>query len=792
MAPIQCVCPACNKVLKMTEAQTLPTKVQCPHCATKFLLTAGAVQTPGPAPQPAKRGGPGRLMLVGLTAGVLALGAGIALGLYFFSGKDDDSKADKPADKKDRAVEMSPKGSPKKLNPSQPDPVEPTERSTTKERSTSRDGSTAKDSSRPKDGTRINDGSAPKDGSTPKDTPTAKDSARPKDGEPEYPSTDPKKPTAPLIPHKNPDGPTGIHSLRVASTGNVILVTDRLTGKEVWRQSAAAPVVFLSFAPDSKTVISRDQKGETCTWDAATGKLVKREDPKKDTGAPKPPPVAPVAEKALDEEALRADLLKVKEVDLYPEVDKLRQAAIDASLTRKDLAQDEQLRRNFALISPPSFMAGVNKVLLKKAKEEGLPLQPSGNVRMTLSAARTMDAMSKELRAKGFVSVPGAAPAPVVSGNQGSPELLIKASAHASALQDWCKENRIERYPGALNTFLQMLQVEDDPTRMVLVDELGKVKDPVATRILASRAIFDLSPEIRKSAVESLKKRSPGTYRKYLVSKLRYPWAPAADHVAETLIALDDKKAIPELTALLNKPDPRLPVYNSKLKTGVVKEVVRINHMRNCFLCHTVSMLQTDLVRGAVPRPGQLLPQMYYNTAVADFVQADVTYLRQDFSVAQPVENATPWPRMQRYDYMVRTRKATDAEMAELRDSPSASYPQKNAVLTALRGLSGRDLGTSTEAWQKYAAGLAPTKATAEKEAGPKDNPSKDKPPKDSGTAEASKEEMQAAAKLKLAKMLQNDGIVDKAKVFYQEIIQDFPKTKAADEARAILKKLNQ
>jgi hypothetical protein len=91
-------------------------------------------------------------------------------------------------------------------------------------------------------------------------------------------------------------------------------------------------------------------------------------------------------------------------------------------------------------------------------------------------------------------------------------------------------------------------------------------------------------------------------------------------------------------------------------------------------------------------------------------VQADVTFLRQDFSVSQPVENASPWPTMQRYDYMVRLRKATDAEMAQLQDSPAASYPQRNAVLAALRQLSGRDLGPTTEAWQKYAATLAPTK----------------------------------------------------------------------------------
>jgi hypothetical protein len=62
--------------------------------------------------------------------------------------------------------------------------------------------------------------------------------------------------------------------------------------------------------------------------------------------------------------------------------------------------------------------------------------------------------------------------------------------------------------------------------------------------------------------------------------------------------------------------------------------------------------------------------------------------------------------------------------------------------------------------------------------------------PANAGTGD-SKAELQAAAKLKLGKMLQDDGVVDKAKIFYQEIIKEYPKTKAADEAAAILKKLD-
>ena len=57
-----------------------------------------------------------------------------------------------------------------------------------------------------------------------------------------------------------------------STSGSAVAVTDRVTGKEIWRQDAAAPVVFLAFAPGGKAVVSRDENGQTCTWDALTGK----------------------------------------------------------------------------------------------------------------------------------------------------------------------------------------------------------------------------------------------------------------------------------------------------------------------------------------------------------------------------------------------------------------------------------------------------------------------------------------------------------------------------------------
>jgi hypothetical protein len=51
--------------------------------------------------------------------------------------------------------------------------------------------------------------------------------------------------------------------------------------------------------------------------------------------------------------------------------------------------------------------------------------------------------------------------------------------------------------------------------------------------------------------------------------------------------------------------------------------------------------------------------------------------------------------------------------------------------------------------------------------------------------------EKDAARKLKLAERLDDDGLHDKAKPRYQEIIDKYPNTKAAKEARARLEKLD-
>src|SRR5262249_23942782 len=85
-------------------------------------------------------------------------------------------------------------------------------------------------------------------------------------------------------------------------------------------------------------------------------------------------------------------------------------------------------------------------------------------------------------------------------------------------------------------------------------------------------------------------------------------------------------------------------------------------------------------------------------------VRADVTFLRQDFSVRQSaVLPGAAAAADLRFDYLVRTRPARPDELARQKDrsrDPTA-YPQREAVLFALRELTGQDAGPTTEAWQR-------------------------------------------------------------------------------------------
>ncbi len=278
---------------------------------------------------------------------------------------------------------------------------------------------------------------------------------------------------------------------------------------------------------------------------------------------------------------------------------------------------------------------------------------------------------------------------------------------------------------------MQVLPKEPARIRLGLVEHLSTFNDSQAdrdeaTRALARLAIYSPEEQIRRAANSALLKRETGPSTDQLVKGLRYPWASVAESTAEALVQQQRTDLVPQLVGMLDEADPRAPVLQETegRKVLVVREVVRINHMRNCLLCHPPAqnaklgqqtfrvgsipnVLAPEVATGPVPPPGHGLetdPEEggYGSRQNPDIlIRADVTYLRQDFSLMQKVADSAPWPEMQRFDFLVRTRVVSEQEAnfirAELGRQPS---PYRQAALQALRRLTGRDAGETAQAWR--------------------------------------------------------------------------------------------
>jgi hypothetical protein len=414
-------------------------------------------------------------------------------------------------------------------------------------------------------------------------------------------------------------------------------------------------------------------------------------------------PLAPVAKSVL----VPDDFVEVK----WPQVEevspKLRvgeQPANQAPLVavkRRDRSNDEDLRKQLlsvpeaALDVPgkvnrtshitsaangaPSRTHFTPHLLAYWPDLQGMPYRMGNDCQLGKEPAENMQAMSRKLRTILAESMT----------KNGAADNRLNAEFIADKLAEGNNRAEFER-AGAVACLMQMMQPENQPVRQVMVSRLVKINHSAASEALAKVAVFDLDPEVREKAVKDLAKRPRDEYRHVLLAALRYPWAPAADHAAEALVAVQDKQAVPALAKMVADPDPTAATYDAAHNSWNVQEVVRVNHLANCMMCHAPSRNTSDLVRGRVPSPGQPLPPMtqYYEDTNGIFVRADVTYLKQDFSVYQPVDNSGKWPVMQRYDYMVRTRKVeTAAEVASRQKKPDASYPQREAVIFALNEL---------------------------------------------------------------------------------------------------------
>ena len=261
-----------------------------------------------------------------------------------------------------------------------------------------------------------------------------------------------------------------------------------------------------------------------------------------------------------------------------------------------------------------------------------------------------------------------------------------------------------ESHPQYLKTTDQILQTQHPQDRLELINTLKSTNNSTAINLLAKRAKYDLSADVRLAATNALAEFSRDQYRAELLAGLAYPWHVVAQHSAEALVRLDDKEAIPELVEMLDLPHPTAPVEIEPDKF-VQPTLVAINHMRNCLLCHEPSLSRRDRTTGTVPNWDSPIPQQYYAHRHPDFVsvRADITYLKQDFSVVQPVVDHGAWPDKQRFDFVVQQKPLTPSKAIRTKKKfDRAKNRNREAIVFALKKLSNLSpKDNSSESWKE-------------------------------------------------------------------------------------------
>jgi hypothetical protein len=261
-----------------------------------------------------------------------------------------------------------------------------------------------------------------------------------------------------------------------------------------------------------------------------------------------------------------------------------------------------------------------------------------------------------------------------------------------------------------VSALTQMLAAEPVETRLGLVKYLTGVPHVESTKALARMAIYSAEVDVRDAALAALKVRREKDYTDILVTGLRYPWPAVARRSAEAITKLERTDLIPQLLTMLEATDPRLPVAREKATS--VREMVKLNHHRNCLMCHAPNGTGTpnpNALTAEVAVEGQPLPspsQGYRQDTAELLIRLDVTYLRQDFSATLTVPDAHPWPEEQRFDFFVRERTLTADEAAEYvaKLTPKEEgvlSPYHKAAVTALRDLTGKDAAPTAAAWRK-------------------------------------------------------------------------------------------
>lgn len=274
---------------------------------------------------------------------------------------------------------------------------------------------------------------------------------------------------------------------------------------------------------------------------------------------------------------------------------------------------------------------------------------------------------------------------------------VIRNRLESQAIPESARAQLLGMATGSLlqdtSAIVQIMQCGTDEARIRMVKMLSMQDDDEATSALVDRALFDLSPEIRKLALHMLKLTPVETVQEQLLDGLDYVWEPVAVNAANALVELDeDGVTLDELRKKLDVPGPHDP-YKGEDGNWRIRELVRVNHLRNCLLCHAPSFDKNTSFRASVPEPGKPIPRNVYYGPKSDSpsVRPDITYIVQDFSVMHELKNQKPWPDSQRFDYFVRERTVDESEADRLRDEAARREPVRHrAIRFAIQKLSAK------------------------------------------------------------------------------------------------------
>lgn len=304
--------------------------------------------------------------------------------------------------------------------------------------------------------------------------------------------------------------------------------------------------------------------------------------------------------------------------------------------------------------------------------------------------------------------------------NARSKQFWLDLSAKTFAV--WLKENApaVQQSPDAIDravvaALMQMITPRHEAYKTGMVRYLTTIKQPDATASLVKLAIYPPEANVRTAAIDALKSRPYSDYSNAVMAGFRYPLPVISKRAADVLVQTKNTSVLDDLVTVLTEPDPRAPRTRNVdgQHVSVVREMVRINHHHNCLMCHAPSNtpdVPQGVLTAPVALPSDALPSAVhgYGSGLSPdiFVRTDMTYLRQDFSVMMNVENAKPWPEMQRFDFFVRTRDVTPAQAAEATKLLATQTPSNHAAAQyALRELTGQTpTNPSPSSWRKIIA----------------------------------------------------------------------------------------